>query len=165
MSLRIRLLIVVLFFVKSIYSQQNENHNFWENVQFGGGLNVGISNNITNLGISPSAIYNFNDQFSAGLSVSYLYSKHKDIDEALNIYGGSVLGLYNLSDEILISAEFEENIISQSGFDSRNVEALYFGLGYSVGENVTFGMRYDVLYDEDKSIYGSAFSPIVRVYF
>lgn len=169
MKLKNGISLVLILIVFSLYAQQNKKDNsdvnFWDKVQFGGGLNIGVSNNITNLGISPSAIYNFNDQFKAGVGLSYLYSKHKEIDQGLNIYGGSIIGLYNPSEEIQVSTEFEENIILQSGFDSKNVEALYLGLGYSVGRNITLGIRYDVLYDENKSIYGSAFSPIVRVYF
>jgi hypothetical protein len=30
---------------------------------------------------------------------------------------------------------------------------------------VTIGARYDVLFDNDRSLYGSAFMPFVRVYF
>jgi hypothetical protein len=164
-----KILLFVLLLTFSItqnFSQKNKDTtNFWDNVQFGGGLTLGFSNNVTNIGISPSAIYNFDEKFSAGLGASYLYSKAKDIDDALNVYGGSLITLYNPTREIQLSAEFEETILTRSGFSSANNEALYIGAGYTVGRNVAIGVRYDLLYDDNTSFYASAFSPIVRVYF
>lgn len=158
------LLILIIVLALTSFAQEDKS-NFWENVQFGGGITMGFDNNRTTLGLAPSALYNFNEKFSLGIATSYLYSKIKDADQALNVYGGSLISIYNPIDEIQLSAEFEENIISQSGFDSRNAEALFLGFGYNVARGVAIGMRYDVLYNEEKSIYGSAFSPIVRVYF
>ncbi len=160
------LFIILLINTSLMFSQQKDNNtNFWDNVQLGGGLVLGFSNNVTNIGISPSAIYNFNDKFSSGIGVSYLYSKFKDDDNGLNIYGGSLIALYNPIREFQLSVEFEESILTKSGFETTNVESLYLGGGYTLGRNITIGLRYDVLYDEDTSPFGSAFSPIVRVYF
>ena len=167
----ILILVLSLINLGLVYSQEKEENSdkvknpFWENVQFGGGINLGFSNNVTNIGISPSAIYNFNEKFSTGIGVSYLYSKFKNNNDALNLYGGSLITLYKPIREMQFSAEFEENIITQSGFDNRNIESLFFGAGYSYGRNLTVGIRYDVLYNENESIYGSALLPFVRVYF
>ena len=169
MKKRVITLLIVAFVINLGFSQEVDDKKrkslFWENVQFGGGVTLGFTNNVTNIGVSPSAIYNFNDEFSAGLGVSYLYSKAKNITDALNVYGGSLLALYKPFQEFQFSAEFEETILNQSGFDSRNIEAFYLGGAYTVGRNIAIGVRYDVLYDDEKSLYGSAFTPIVRVYF
>jgi len=166
MKYRFLIVIIIVSFNQNFSQEDAKNKgSFWQNVQFGGGINIGFSNNVTNLGISPSAIYNFNENFSAGLGVSYLYAKDKRFEDALNVYGGSLIALYRPIKEIQLSSEFEEIILNQSGFKSRNVEALYLGAGYSVGRNITIGVRYDVLYDSNTSIYGSPFSPIVRIYF
>ncbi len=160
------LFITLLISISLMFSQQKDNDiNFWDNVQFGGGLVLGFSNDITNIGISPSAIYNFNDKFSSGIGLSYLYSKFKNDSDGLNVYGGSLIALYNPIREFQLSVELEESILSKSGFETTNVESLYLGGGYTLGRNIAIGIRYDVLYDEAKSPYGSAFSPIVRVYF
>jgi len=42
--------------------------------------------------------------------------------------------------------------------------ALFICVGYRYGP-VTFGIRYDVLYDRDKSIYADPRAPFMRVYF
>lgn len=157
--------IILLLSTQTILSQENIKHHFWSNVQFGGGLNLSFGNNITNIGVSPSAIYNFSDQFSTGFGISYLYAENNDFNEVLNVYGGSLLSFFNPIEEFELSAEFEKMFVSQSNFNSRDIDALYLGFGYIIGKNISLGIRYDVLYDKNKSIYGSAFSPIARVYF
>ena len=87
------------------------------------------------------------------------------------VYGGSLIGLVNPIPEIQLSAELEQVRVNTEyeyiGADfSENYwnTALFLGAGYRTG-NVTIGGRYDVLFNDDKSLYGSAFMPFVRVYF
>ncbi len=155
---------LLLTFTTFSQSTTDSKSIFWNKVQFGGGLNIGYSNTQTNIGISPSAIYNFTDNFSAGVSLSYLYSKHKNISQPLNVYGTSAIALFNPIDELQISSEYEMNFLKQ-GATSQTIPALYLGLGYRTGKNISAGIRYDVLYNENKSLYASAFTPFVRVYF
>lgn len=83
-----------------------------------------------------------------------------------------MLALYNVIPEIQLSAEFEELNVNRtykyigSPDVTRNYwyPALYLGAGFR-SNNFTMGVRYDVLFDKDESIYGSAFAPFVRVYF
>ena len=87
-------------------------------------------------------------------------------------YGGSVLTLFNPIPFLQLSGELEQlrinRTISNIGFpdieDNYWSPALFIGLGF-VNQNITFGMRYDVLYDNNKSIYANAWMPFVRVYF
>lgn len=141
---------------------------FWKNVHFGGGIQLGISNEQTTVGVSPSAIYSFSDKFAAGISVSYLYSKFKYSDINYNVWGGSALALYNPIKVIQVSTEFEQqNVIVNLG-DKRDtywVPALYGGVAYRMGKYSSVGVRYDFLFNRDKSIYDSAFTPFVRLYF
>ena len=146
------------------FSQENKKAAFWDNVQFGGGLNVGISNNSTTIGISPSAIYNVNDKFGTGVGVSYLYSKYKNSSDPLSAYGASILALYKPFEGAQLSSEFEQSFIKVAN-TSRSVPALYLGAGYNLGRNVSAGVRYDVLYDKDKSLFASPLTPFFRVYF
>lgn len=146
---------------------QNSEENFWDDVRFGGGLNVGFGNNFTTIAVSPSAIYDFNDNFSAGLSVSYLYNKNKINNTNANVYGASVIALQNVLDSFQLSAEFEELYININNSVSENSywnPALYLGAAYRTG-GISLGLRYDILYNEDKSIYSSAVTPVFRIYF
>lgn len=153
------------------YVIDNKNH-FWDKVQFGGGLGLGIGSGYTDISVMPSAIYNVNEIVSFGLGLQFGYLNSKDYYESY-VYGGSLITLVNPIPEVQLSAELEQvrvdtryeaNINRPVFSDSYWNTALYLGAGYRTG-NVTIGARYDVLYDPDKSLYGSGFMPFVRVYF
>lgn len=142
---------------------------FWEKVRYGGRVGLGFTNNGFNGSISPSAIYQVNNQFAAGSSVSFYYARFNATK--FLTYGGSILTLYNPIPQLQISSAYEQLRINRILSSSRlNVEenywlpALCIGLGYST-YNLTFGLRYDLLYTKDKSMYPSAMMPFVRVFF
>ena len=162
-----RNLLFTLLFLISLagFSQAVDSPSFWDKVQFGGGLGFGIGSNRTTISVAPSAIYNFNPKFSLGLGASYLYAKNGDFKS--NVFGASVLSLYNPFEQFQLSAEFEHLFVNQKfGAVKTNSDypALYVGAAYRIG-SFSAGLRYDVLYDNNKSIYASAFSPIFRFYF
>ena len=157
----------------SLWSQQESDstqvsESFWKKVHFGGGIQLGISNAYTSVGVSPSAIYDFSDSFSAGFGVSYLFSKDKINDFSYHVYGMSALAIYNPIEVLQLSGEIEESYININNIqfgDSYWVPALYVGLAYSMHKRAAIGVRYDVLYNEEKSIYDSPFTPFIRIYF
>lgn len=161
----------ILFFIFLLgttlgFSQKNEDYNFWNNVRFGGGIGLGFGNNTTTFAISPTAIYDFNEKVSLGVGIGYQYSKQNDFKS--NVYNIGVLSLYNPFNEIQLSLEFDQLFINQRfGLDtnSYNVPSLNIGASYRVSTNVSFGVRYDVLYDQTKSVFASPISPIVRIFF
>ncbi len=164
------LLFLVVF--TSCYSQENTKKiNFWENVRYGGSLGLDFSNQVTSIIISPSAVYQFNQKFSAGLGVNFGYTRFRRINLDQYNYGASLIGLYNPIDALQLSAELEHTFVNASTTiagekvrDNFNFPALYLGAGYRLG-NVAIGARYDVLFNEKRSIYASAISPFARVYF
>lgn len=150
-------------------AQQNKT-NFWNDVRFGGGFGLNFGNEFFGATIAPSGIYEFDNQFALGLGISATFNNQKGFYKS-TILGASIIGLYNVIDELQLSAEFEElnvsrrynvqlNIIN----DNYWVPALFFGAGYRQG-NITFGIRYDVLYNENKSVYIDPWVPFVRFYF
>ncbi|WP_250629593.1 hypothetical protein [Aureibaculum algae] len=160
-------ILIVCFLLTSAYmfSQNDDKPKFWDNVQFGGGLGLNFSNNYTTLSISPSAIYNFNQYVAAGPGLSYLYSKYRDVKS--NVYGAGLITLINPIPNLQFSVEYEHLFVTQKiAFDKTNFDypSLYLGGAYRMG-NFSAGLRFDVLYDSDKTIYSSAVSPIFRFYF
>jgi hypothetical protein len=150
-------------------SVQNTKSAFWQKVRFGGGLGLGISNGYTNISVSPSAIYNVNQYVSLGVGAQYSYASQKNSFTS-NIYGGSLIALFNPIEGIQLSADLEQlrvnrtysnASLSSNGFWNT---ALFLGAGY-VTNNVTLGVRYNVLYKESDGVYGQAFMPFVRFYF
>ncbi|MCH9660409.1 MAG: alpha-ketoglutarate decarboxylase [Bacteroidetes bacterium] len=163
-------LILSLFSSNSLFAQDNQEFQFWDRVRFGGGIGLSFSDGFFSGTLAPSAIYQFNDQFSAGVGLNGTYNSLKDRYTS-TIIGGSILTLFNVIPEIQLSAEFEELNVSRSYDDALGLEndnywypALFLGAGYR-SNNVTFGIRYDVLYDEQDSIYANAWAPFIRVYF
>ncbi|MQP51324.1 MULTISPECIES: hypothetical protein [unclassified Flavobacterium] len=174
-NLTLLLTIVFLFGFKSeIYAQQNTEiktkSDFWNHVQFGGGLGLGIGNGYTDIMVAPSAIYNFNSYVSAGISTQYSYVKQRDFYSA-NMYGGSLIALFNPIEELQISTELEQLRVNRTfndtfGNNSQDFwnTSLFLGAGFR-NENVTFGVRYNVLHRDRDNIYAEAFMPFVRIFF
>ena len=159
------------FFIFEIGISQESKQikKFWNKVQFGGGLGLGFGNNATNISIAPSAIYNFNTKAALGLGVQYSYIQQKGFYSS-NLYGGSIIGLVNPIQEIQLSAELEQLRVNTS-FDNSILNsnnfwntALFLGAGYRTN-NATIGVRYNVLHNNNNTIYTTALLPFVRVFF
>ena len=168
-------ILVSLFSNLTIAQDENNVTNtnqFWEKVQFGGGLGLGIGSGYTDISVMPSAIYNVNEIVAVGMGLQFGYLSSKNYYNSY-VYGGSVITLVNPIPEIQLSAELEQVRVNTK-YESNNSRpsfsdnywntALFLGAGYRTG-NVTIGARYDVLFDDERSLYGSAFMPFVRVYF
>lgn len=162
------------FFFNNSVAQQDKNRppsDFWNHVRFGGGLGLNFGNGIFSGTIAPSAIYQFDANVALGIGLSASYFEREDLYKS-TVLGGNVVGLFNPINAIQISTEFEylhvnrnynEKFVSNTD-DKYWYPALFLGAGYRSG-NFTIGIRYDVLYDEDKSIYADPWIPFIRVYF
>lgn len=146
-----------------------ESH-FWKNVQIGGGLGLGFGSGYTNIAIAPSAIYSINRYVAVGAGLQYSYLKQRDYYNS-SLYGGSVIGLFNPIEQVQLSVELEQlraNVkwddYYGTGSDDFWNTGLFLGVGYRV-DNVTIGLRYNMLFVEDKGVYGDAFMPFIRAYF
>jgi len=172
---RITTLIVIasLFFSLQGIAQDEEKFQFWDHVRFGGGIGLSFGNNFFSGTLAPSAIYEFNDQFGLGVGLNGTYNSLKDTYTS-TIVGGSLISLFNVIPQVQLSAELERLYASRT-YDSSIVfvqapetnfwyTGLFLGAGYRTN-NVTAGVRYDVLYKENQSFYASAWVPFVRVYF
>jgi long-subunit fatty acid transport protein len=151
-------------------SAQENTTDFWDHVRFGGGIGVSFGDGFFSGTLAPSAIYDVNEQFSLGVGLNGTYNSLKNTYNS-TIIGASVLGLYNVIPEIQLSAEFEELNVTHNFESDLNIEdqnywypALFVGAGFR-SQNITVGVRYDVLYDEEKSVYANAWAPFFRVYF
>ncbi len=169
--------IALLLVTHAVKAQENNDEppkiksEFWKKVRFGGGLGLGTGNGFFSATLAPSAIYEFNNNIALGLGLNGTYSSRKD-QFSSTILGGSIISLFSPIREIQLSAEFEELHVNRkykgafSSLEDDNYwyPALFIGAGYR-NNNFTIGIRYDVLYDDEKSIYQNAWAPFVRVYF
>lgn len=148
----------------------DQKSEFWQNVRFGGGIGLSFGDGFFSGTLAPTAVYQFTNDIAMGIGLNGTYNSRKDFYNS-TILGASALALFNPFNGIQLSAEFEELNVSRKYKANLNFEddnywypAFFFGAGYRSG-NVTFGIRYDVLYDEDKSIYADPWIPFVRVFF
>ena len=167
------LLVLTLFsLLGSAQERDGGDPDFWSNVQFGGGFGISVGSDYTDISIAPSAIYNFNEYFAAGVGLQGSYIKVKSNQLYANgyksyLYGGSLIGLFTPIEQIQLSAELEQLRVNQEFTQidySRNFwnTALYLGLGYHT-DNVTVGVRYNVLFKEEDYVYSEAFMPFIRI--
>jgi len=164
--------VFLIIFISLVNQSNSQNYksDFWEHVKYGGGIGLNFGDGFFSGTLSPNAVYEFNQSFSLGLGINGTYNSQKNAYKS-TILGGSLIGYYNPLREIQLSAEFEQLNVNRRydaslsiPNDNYWIPALYFGAGYRNG-NVTFGIRYDVLYDANKSIYSEAWAPFVRFYF
>ncbi|ULC59473.1 alpha-ketoglutarate decarboxylase [Flaviramulus sp. BrNp1-15] len=162
-------LVIILFCAFNLNAQETKS-NFWKNVRYGGGIGLSFGDGFFSGTIAPSAIYQFENDFALGLGLNATFNNQKNVYKS-TILGGSLIGLFNVIPELQLSAEFEQLNVDRRYDVNLNIEdynywvpALFIGAGYRSG-NVTFGLRYDVLYDDEKSIYTTPLAPFMRFYF
>ncbi|MGH2664578.1 hypothetical protein [Flavobacterium sp.] len=171
-----RIAICVCFFLFFLQSHaqdtivKHQKSEFWKRVRFGAGLGLGIGSDYTNIAVAPSAVYDVNEYFSVGLGVQYGYVKQKNVFDS-HLYGASLITLVNPIPEVQLSAELEQLRVNNTYIhytpsikDDFWNTALFLGAGYR-SQNITVGIRYNVLYNEADNVYSQAWMPFVRVYF
>lgn len=171
--------LLIAFCIFAMTSHAQDDEDFWSRVRFGGNVGVGFGSGYTDILISPGAIYQFNDYVALGAGLQGAYVYQRDYYSS-KMYGGSVIGILNPLPQIQLSAELEQLRVNLD-YDGKYFEtlndapgsprhrdfwntALFFGAGLRM-DNVTIGMRYNVLYKERDLVYSNAFMPFVRVYF
>ncbi len=148
---------------------QGQKSEFWSHVRFGGGIGLSFGDGFFSGTLAPSAIYDFDEKLSLGVGLNGTYNTQKNVYSS-TVLGGSVLALYNIIPQLQISAEFEELHVSRTYDNGLFLDDNYWYPGLFLGagfrqRNFTIGIRYDVLYDRERSTYANAYMPFVRVYF
>ncbi len=158
-----------------LYAQTNTStrskSDFWQHVQFGGGFGLSVGSGFTDVTVAPSGIYNLNRFISLGAGLQGSIVSQKDLYSSA-FYGVNVLTLFNPAEEVQISLEVEQVRVNNTyrnptkGTLKDNFwnTGLFVGAGYRM-ENVTVGMRYNLLFKQDKNVYSDALMPFIRVYF
>jgi hypothetical protein len=173
----------LLIFLNSVvvFSQQDSipktKSLFWQKVQFGGGLGLAVGNGFTNISLSPTGYYNFDKTFTVGVGLTGSYvaqeqnpSNFNSIGYKSTIFGGSVIGLVHPIEEIQLSAEVEQLKVNRNFDDDFLYDdtfwntALFLGAGYRT-QNITLGVKFNVLHKDNNLVYSQAWLPFVRIMF
>ncbi|MGK0489182.1 MAG: hypothetical protein ACJAXB_002374 [Candidatus Endobugula sp.] len=155
--------------------------DFKERVYIGGNFSVNLGTDFSFVDISPLVGYMLTPQFSVGVGASYLYLSRRYIlfpsgnsfKVNTSVYGGRTFLRRNILENYFAHLEFEAlNVEFASNNTTENtirewVPGLFIGAGIFQpvfgrgGVNVT--LLYNLLHDEIKSPYNSAF--VVRAGF
>lgn len=148
-------------------STPKEPSDFWQNVQFGGGLGLNFSSGYTDIFIAPSAIYNFNPVVAVGAGLNFNYVSSNNYYSSF-VYGISTVVLVNPIPQIQFSIGLNESRVNyqENGFSNYSEDywdtSLIIGAGYRTG-NVTFGIGYNLI--QNNRYDTEPFVPFVRAYF
>jgi hypothetical protein len=169
------LLVLVFGIFSKIYGQTDlavkQKSNFWKQVQFGGGFGLNIGTGFTDVTLAPNAIYNLNQYVALGAGLQGSIVSQKDYYSSA-IYGVNTIVLINPIEEVQLSIEVEQvrvnntfrNPTTGTLKDNFWNTGLFVGGGYRM-ENVSTGVRYNLLFNKDKNVYADAMMPFIRVYF
>lgn len=136
---------------------------------FGGGLGLAFgSNSYFNFQVSPRVGYKITEQLEGGIigNVSW----QKDDYYSSTMFGVGPFMNYYFARSFFVGANLQQYFINSkekfSGYKYNTDEtALYLGVGYmqSLGNNAfaQFGIMYNVLWKDSKSIFSSGFVPSV----
>lgn len=179
----LKTLFYTLFFLNTslLFSQQDSipktKSLFWQKVQFGGGLGLAVGNGFTNISVSPTGYYNVDKTFTVGVGLTGSYvaqeqnpSNFNSIGYKSTIFGGSLIGIANPIEEVQLSAELEQLKVRRNFDDDFLYDdsfwntALFLGAGYRA-QNVTFGLKFNVLHKADNHVYSQSWVPFVRIMF
>ena len=149
-------------------SRTQPQYDYQRHWSFGGWLSMSFWNGGTDLLVAPKAYYHVSPKFLTGFGVTYIYSDSNDdvFSYHSNSIGGSVMVGARPVPMLQISAEYEGLNTTRSGAfpDTYWNNALYLGASFVSGV-VSFGVRYDVLYDSATSAFGSPWTPFIGFYF
>lgn len=158
-----------LFIVSSGFSQIDlpvkTQQNRWH---VGGnlGLNIG-SNDYFGVSIAPSLGYDLAPDLRLGLTVGYQYASWNRAKQNLfNI--GPYLNFYPIRD-LFLRAHYEYYTGNRNYDHGRTVNfdenALWVGAGYHTSGHIQFyfGLMYNVLYDDNDSLFSNGLRPIAGV--
>ena len=139
-----------------------------EKLYIGGGLGLQFGTN-TIIDISPLIGYRFNDELSAGLGLTYIYSSVRYLGKtySTNVYGGGPFLRYVFVENLFLHVEYQ--ILNAEYYqwgDTFRQDVHYFWVGggfrQELGGNsylMIMGL-YDINYNSDLSIY--PMNPILR---
>ena len=125
----------------------------------------------TNISLSPNLIYSLSEKIAIGGGIQGSYSAIKNL-QSTTTFGANVFTQYSPIKKITTLLEFAELKVSTKTdtptgkiTDDYWDAALFVGAGFNITNKISVGAKYNVLYNEDKSVYTSPIIPFVNISF
>jgi long-subunit fatty acid transport protein len=173
--LKIIIAIVVLVYSSNLFSQStsvvvvDSTSKKEGRLKFacGFGLNfVGA----TNISLSPNLIYKASDKISLGFGLQGSYAAVKDLQKTTT-FGFNAISIYTPTKKVSTLLELVQlNVTTkiETPVEVKNNfwdTALFVGAGFNITNKFTIGAKYNLLYNEDESVYTSPIVPFVNIIF
>lgn len=125
----------------------------------------------TNISLSPNLTYAASNKIILGFGIQGNYSSIKNL-QSTTTFGGNLLFQYNPSRkfstllelaQLRVSTKTESELedITNKYWDT----ALFIGAGINITNKISVGAKYNVLYNENESVYTSPIVPFVNITF
>lgn len=125
----------------------------------------------TNITLSPNLLYAVSNKINLGAGIQGSYNSIKDVQKTTT-FGINVIGEYLPTRKITTLLEFAQLKVNTTKVeptgDIKNdfwESALFVGAGYNITNKISVGAKYNVLYDDDESVYSSPIIPFVNITF
>ena len=125
----------------------------------------------TNISLSPNLLYILSEKVSIGGGIQGSYSAIEDL-QSTTTFGANVITQYSPIEKITTLLEFTElKVNTKTDTPTGKITddywdaALFIGAGYNITSKISVGAKYNVLYNEDKSVYTSPVLPFVNISF
>ncbi len=135
---------------------------------FYGGFGLGFTSTGFYADLQPGIIYRLKPEFHLGANAFIGYQSYHTANVSSHqwIYGYDLLALYLPWRFLELSADYQDLTVKRTVNNETSqweVPAFYLGVAYRTGR-VAVGFRYDLLFQQGRSIYPTAFTPFVRIY-
>ncbi|WP_373075385.1 hypothetical protein [Zeaxanthinibacter enoshimensis] len=125
----------------------------------------------TNISLSPNLIFLLSEKVNLGAGLQGSYTSIKDLQKTTTIGGNVILQYYPAKrlmtlvelTQLNVSTTTEEitGDIKESYWDT----AFFLGAGLNITDKIAVGAKFNLLYDEDESVYTSPVIPFVNITF
>ena len=124
----------------------------------------------TNISLSPNLIYRASDKINLGFGLQGSYAAVKDLQKTTT-FGFNAVSIYTPTKKISMLLELVQlNVTTkiETPIEDKNSywdTALFVGAGINITNKFTIGAKYNLLYNEDESVYTSPVVPFVNIIF
>ena len=184
-----KILLLIAFIISSFsvnaqyYSPKNINSErsikdkpLKDRLHFGGTLGLQFGS-FTSIYLSPILYYDVTEMLMVGAGFNYIYQQYDYgfTEYKSSIYGPKLSVILKPFEKLMLSSDYEYNFYDRNFDNYGNIvnpywqSTWYVGVGYFVPMGRKGGMyismSYDLLYNESRSYYSTAWKPTIGVYF
>lgn len=181
--LALKLVLTILVFVcsKSVFSQIEKDKGEekvadtssikdQKRLKFGCGFGLNFVGS-TNISLSPNLMYSVSNKVILGVGIQGSYASIKNLQNTTT-FGGNVLMMYTPARKLSTILELAQlRVVTKTEAEIENTTnkywdtALFVGAGFNITNKISVGAKYNLLYDEDESVYTSPIVPFVNITF